>query len=106
MPATRSGGVIGDRRQRGLQRSRAGSRRPGPGQTVDNTSGACLGGAPCFGNSTPPLATCSLFLQLNYINGFKQFGPFQSVQRSDNAGATDQLFGALRFVRAPEGAAP
>jgi hypothetical protein len=67
-----------------------------PGQTVDTTSGPCLTGAPCFGTTTAPIATCSLFLQLNYINGFKQFGsPFQAIQRSDNAGATDQLFNWL-----------
>ncbi|MGP0030167.1 MAG: hypothetical protein ACLPVF_06640 [Acidimicrobiales bacterium] len=68
-----------------------------PGETVDNTSGPCLGPGsspfgigPCFGD-----ATCSLYDQLNFINGFNQFAQYQAVQRSDNAGATGQLFNWL-----------
>ena len=52
------------------------------------SNGNCLGPAgPCFG--TP---TCSLYSQLNFVNGFNQFQSDDAVQRSDNAGVTDQLF--------------
>jgi hypothetical protein len=63
----------------------------GPSAGTTDTTGPCLSGpAPCFGG-----ATCSLFLQLNYISGYTQFTTFQSVQRSDTAGATHQLFNWL-----------
>ncbi len=48
------------------------------------------GPGPCFGN-----ATCSLYSQLNFINGYNQFSSAQAVQRSDHSGTTDQLFNWL-----------
>jgi hypothetical protein len=55
------------------------------------TKGDCLfGPGPCFGDST-----CSLYSQLNFINGYNEFATFQSVQRSDESGATGQLFNWL-----------
>jgi hypothetical protein len=52
------------------------------------TGGNCLSGpGPCFGQPT-----CSLYSQLNFVNGFNQFVTYTSVLRSDTAGATDQLF--------------
>jgi len=53
--------------------------------------GDCLNGpGPCYG-----AATCSLYSQLNFINGYNQFASFQSVERSDASGATGQLFNWL-----------
>ena len=50
--------------------------------------GNCLfGPGPCFG-----LPTCSLYSQLNFVDGFDEFDKYQSVERSDTAGATAQLF--------------
>jgi hypothetical protein len=55
------------------------------------TGGNCLfGPGPCFG-----LSTCSLYSQLNFVDGFNEFDKYQSVQRSDTAGATAQLFSWL-----------
>jgi hypothetical protein len=52
------------------------------------TGGGCLfGPAPCYGDPT-----CSLYLQLNYLNEYEQFHAYSAFQRSDNAGVTDDLF--------------
>ena len=59
----------------------------GPSQGTD---GSCLPGPPCYAD-----ATCSLFTQLNFVTGFTQFSQELAFQRSDNSGATDQLFNWL-----------
>ncbi|MHB8439344.1 MAG: hypothetical protein ACYDD4_09305 [Acidimicrobiales bacterium] len=63
----------------------------GPSAGTTDTTGACLGlvkgsglgQGPCFSN-----ATCSLYNQLNYINGFNTFTNYAAVQRSDASGPT------------------
>ncbi len=52
--------------------------------------GGCASPSPCLGGAYG--GGCSLYLQLNYLSGFNQFVQFTAAQRSDNTGATDQLF--------------
>jgi hypothetical protein len=71
------------------------------------TSTTCLSGPPCYGGS--PTSTCSLYLQLNYVNSFIQFKNSNAFQRADNSGATDQLFNWLcnaPIVKLPFGSNP
>ena len=54
------------------------------------TTGGCQPGPPCYAG-----ASCSLFSQLNFSPLFGQFAGSTAYQRSDNSGATDQLFAWL-----------
>jgi ABC-type phosphate transport system substrate-binding protein len=50
----------------------------------------CAVGPPCFGSGTKA-DTCSLYLQSNFVDGYKQFEQNTAVDRSDPSGTTDTL---------------
>jgi hypothetical protein len=72
-----------------------------PGASGTDNAAACIGAsqyeagcmslAPCYGTGQKT-DTCSLYLQLNFVDGYLQFGQNTAVDRSDPSGSTDQLF--------------
>jgi uncharacterized membrane protein YgcG len=75
-----------------------------PGASGTDNSAPCVGAsqyekgcmslAPCYGTGEKT-DTCSLYLQLNFVDGYLQFGQNTAVDRSDPSGSTDQLFSWL-----------
>jgi hypothetical protein len=61
----------------------------GPSEVPGHTNGECIPGAPCYSQTG---SDCSLFAQLNFADGYEEYTQNSGFERSDNSGATDQLF--------------